>query len=188
MDRHVTEFFPQLFGKGEYYGKRLGVDAYSFEGCIAFGDRQYDDMRQLAFSNRPLPEGFFASYIGEHEQVVQIIESIRQDSGRMYSANLPNTGQVPNFPADAIIESPAVAEGGGLRPVTLEPLPSGIVGTLATRLQWVETIVEAALEGSREKFVQALLLDGAVDSVETAYALADDLLRAQAKYLPQFRG
>jgi alpha-galactosidase/6-phospho-beta-glucosidase family protein len=50
----------------------------------------------------------------------------------------------------------------------------------------VETTVEAALEGSHKKFVQALLIDGAVKSVETAYRLADDLLEAQKEYLPQF--
>ncbi len=63
----------------------------------------------------------------------------------------------------------------------------GIAGTLATRLQWVDTVVEAALEGSREKFVQALLIDGVVKSVDVAYRLGDDLLQAQAEYLPQFR-
>lgn len=57
---------------------------------------------------------------------------------------------------------------------------------LANRFQWVELTVEAALEGSRDKFVQALLIDGAVRSVETAYRLADDLLAAQKEYLPQF--
>ena len=40
---------------------------------------------------------------------------------------------------------------------------------------------------SREKFVQALVLDGAVPSLEVAGALADDLLQTQAAHLPQFR-
>jgi alpha-galactosidase/6-phospho-beta-glucosidase family protein len=57
---------------------------------------------------------------------------------------------------------------------------------LTTRYQWVETIVEAALEGSRTKFVQALVLDGATTSIEQAMALADELLAAQVHYLPQF--
>ena len=75
----------------------------------------------------------------------------------------------------------------GLRAIALGSLPSGIVGTLATRYQWVETIVEAALERSRDKFIQALILDGAVSGVEQAVALADDLLQAQAAYLPGWR-
>jgi alpha-galactosidase/6-phospho-beta-glucosidase family protein len=49
---------------------------------------------------------------------------------------------------------------------------------------WAETVVDAALEGSRAKFVQALILDGYVSSLEQAATLADDLLAAQAAYLP----
>src|SRR5262245_10567058 len=41
LDRHVTEFFPQFFADGRYYGKTLGVDAFSFEKTIARGDETY---------------------------------------------------------------------------------------------------------------------------------------------------
>jgi len=188
LDRHVTEFFPQFFAGGRYYGKTLGVDAYSFEDTIAHGDQAYNEMRELALSDRPLAEDYFRRIGGEHEQVIEIIESIRRDAGRIYSANLPNRGQVPNLPGQAIIECPAIAEGSGLRAISQPPLPAGIVGTLATRLAWVETVVEAALDGSRDKFIQALVLDGAVDSLETATSLADELLAAHAGFLPQFSG
>ena len=188
LDRHVTEFFPQFFRDGTYYGKRLGVDAYSFEQTIADGDRRYAEMREQALSDRPLPPDYFERTGGEHEQVTAIIESIRSDAGELYSANLPNRGQVPNLPDEAILESPALADASGLHPVAQPPLPSGIVGTLATRLAWVETVVEAALEGRREKFIQALVIDGSADSMETATALADELLAAHAEYLPQFAG
>ena len=77
-----------------------------------------------------------------------------------------------------------MADGSGLRAIAQRPLPSALVGTLATRYMWVETVVEAALEGSRDKFVQALVLDGAAGSMEMAHALADELLAAQAEHLP----
>jgi len=187
LDRHVTEFFPWLFPKGEYYGKTLGVDVYSVEETIARGDAIYAEMQAQAFAEGPLPEGYFQRLGGEHEQVMDIIASIRTDAGRIYSVNLPNRGQVPNLPGEAIVESPAIADAGGIRPIAQPPLPPGIVGTLATRLAWVETVVDAALQGSRAQFVQALLLDGAVTSIDQAESLADALLRAQAEYLPQFR-
>lgn len=186
LDRHITEFFPQFFANGSYFGKCLGVDAYSFENTIAYGDKIYAAMRDDAFSDKPLSEDFFTHLSGEHEQVMEIIESIRNDAGRVYSANLPNIGQLPDLPRDVVVESPAVADGGGLRAIMQPPLPAAIAGTLATRLLWQETIVDAALEGSREKFIQALVLDGAVSSVDMATALADDLLKAHAPYLPQF--
>ena len=183
LDRHVTEFFPQFFAQGRYYGKTLGVDAYSFEETIARGDRIHDEMREYALSPEPLPEDYFKRRSGEHEQVLDIIQSIRQDAGRVFSVNLPNRGQVPNLPLEAIVESPAVVDAAGVKPIAQRRLPPGIAGTLATRLAWVETVVEAALEKSRAKFIQALILDGAVSSLGMAEQLADELLAAQAEYL-----
>jgi alpha-galactosidase/6-phospho-beta-glucosidase family protein len=49
-------------------------------------------------------------------------------------------------------------------------------------------VVEAALEHSRTKFVDALILDGGVKSPDMAAALADELLEAQQTYLPQIIG
>jgi alpha-galactosidase len=184
LDRHVCEFFPQFFARGEYYGKTLGVDAYSFEQTIAHGDQVYEEMRRMALSDTPMGDAARKRRGGEHEQVTDIIAAIRTGRSEVYSANLPNTGQVANLPPEAVIESPAVTDGGGLRAIAQRPLPTGVAGTLATRFQWVETVVEAALEGSREKFIQALVLDGAVGSLETAASLADDLLAAHAAYLP----
>jgi alpha-galactosidase/6-phospho-beta-glucosidase family protein len=75
-----------------------------------------------------------------------------------------------------------------MKPIARRPLPSGVAGTLASRLHWVETVVEAAMKGSRQKFIQALVLDGWVSSVRMAEQLADELLAAHAKHLPQFDG
>ncbi len=187
-DRHITEFFPHLFsGKGGFFGKTLGVDAFSFERCIEGGNSIFEHMKELALSPEPLPADYFDKCGGEHEQVTELIESVRANACRRYNANLPNTGQIPNLPNDAVVECPALAGSDGLKPVQTKPLPAGILGTLVNRFQWVEVTVEAALEGSREKFVQALLVDGAVKSIEMAYRLADELLAAQKQYLPQFK-
>jgi alpha-galactosidase len=187
LDRHVTEFFPQFFRDGLYYGRTLGVDAFSFEETIAEGDSAFEHMREDAYSPRTLDAAYFDCLSGEHEQVVEIVDAIRQERRSLFSANLPNTGQAPNLPRDCIVEGPAVADGSGLRAIAQPPLPAALAGTLATRYQWVETIVEAALEGSRAKFTQALVIDGAVDSLESAASLAGDLLAAHAEHLPWVR-
>jgi alpha-galactosidase len=183
LDRHVCEFFPQFFRAGSYYGKTLGVDEFSFEGTIATGDRIYAEMEQDAFAAGPLGADYFERCGGEHEQVIEIIQSIRANRHKIYAANLPNTGQVSNLPLGAVIEAPAVTDARGLHPLQLPPLSTAVAGTLATRFQWVEATVEAALEKSRDKFIQALILDGAVSTPDMAAALADDLLAAQAEYL-----
>jgi alpha-galactosidase len=183
LDRHVTEFFPQFFRDGVYWHKRLGIDAFSFEGTIADGDDTFAEMSAVAMDNAPLPPGYLAQFSGEHEQVMDIIRAVRTNANLTVSANLPNTGQAPSLPHAAIVEGPAVVDAFGVRALAQPALPAAIAGTLATRYQWVETIVEAALERSREKFVQSLVLDGAVSSIDQAAALADDLLAAHAQFL-----
>ncbi len=150
------------------------------------GDNAYEEMREIAFADAPLPDDYLVRLSGEHEQALDILQAIRGDRGTIFSANLPNKGQVPNLPLDAIVEAPAIATSEGLQHVMQPALAPAIAGTLATRYQWVETIVDAALEGSRAKFIEALVLDGATASIEQATALADELLAAQAQYLPQF--
>ncbi len=189
-DGHVLEFFPSLFPTGEFGGKKIGVAWHPFERIITWGDGIYDEMREKAFSKKPLEDDYFEKIAGEgeQEQCIDIIESIRLDKGEIFSANLPNSGQAPNLPPEAVLEAPTMATAAGMKPIAQRPLPPGITGTLATRLQWVETVIEAALEGSRQKFIQALVLDGWVKSVDMAAQLADELLAAQAAHLPQFAG
>jgi alpha-galactosidase len=187
MDRHVTEFFPQLFRSGSYYSKTLGLDEFSFEGTIAAGDRIYDQMAAEASSPNSLPASYFDRQGGEQEQVVEILKAIRDNQPRLFFANLPNQGQAPNLPMGAVVETPAVTDGRGIHPLQQQPLPTAAAGALATRFAWVETITEAALEGSRDKFIQALILDGAVSSPDIAVRLADDLIAAQQAYLPEMK-
>jgi alpha-galactosidase len=189
LDRHVVEFFPHMFGsKNGYYGKTLGVDCFGFEDVIERGDRIYAEMGDLANGTKPISDKDLKGAEGEHEQVLDIVESIRSGNGARYSANIPNNGQISSLPDDAVIECPCIATTDGLVPIGKADFPAVLAGTLASRFQWVELVVAAALEGSRQKFIQALLVDGSVLTLDTAERLADALLSVQSEYLPRFRG
>ena len=154
-----------------------------WQGTIEAGDRIYAEMRSDALSAGPLAEGYFEKHAGEQEQVIEIIRAIRSNRQMAFFANLPNQGQAPNLPAGAIVETPAITSGSGIHAIAQKALPPAAVGVLAGRFAWVEATVEAALEGSRDKFIQALILDGAVQSPDMAVRLADELLAAQAGFL-----
>jgi len=186
-DSHVSEFFPQFFREGNYYGKKIGKDAFVIQNTIDRGDANYREMLEIANSDQAIPEDWFARASGEHEQVIEMLDSVETDAARVYSANVPNQGQVPNLPLDAVIECPVLMNATGAHAVAQPPLPSGIAGVLAQRIACAETTVDAALTGDRDLFAQALVLDGSVSSIEIARALADDFLTAHAEHLPQFR-
>lgn len=185
-DRHVTEFFPERFPQGRYYGKTLGIDAYSHEKTIEWGDQEYADMRAQALGEKPLDEWLFERAEGEHEQLTDILRALAQDSRRVFNVNLPNRGAVPNLPAAAILELPAAATASGLRPLQLLDFPEPLAAIVTRKLSAVTLTVEAALTGSRALVVEALLADGAVADAVVAAQLADELIQAHQQYLPQF--
>ncbi len=83
--------------------------------------------------------------------------------------------------------TPELANAEGLRHIAQPPLPGGPAGTLATRYQWVERIVETALEGNGDTFILALVIDGATESIEHAPRLATELLDTHAQHLPWYQ-
>ncbi len=183
-DWHVLEFFPHLMrGRNRYFGMTQGWQMAQYRGQR---HETYERMQEQAFSSAPLPEDYLEGIPGVQEYSVDMLYSVRRDTGTVYSTNLPNRGRIPELPDECIIEAPAMATAGGLRPLTQPPLSPGLLGILATRFQWVEVTVEAAIEGSRDKVVQALILDGAVDSYDNAELLADELIAAHPQHLPQF--
>lgn len=185
-DRHVVEFFPQRFPGGKYYGRTLGVDCFSMENTIAGGDRTYERMRAQALGDEPLDESALDRTAGEHEQLLAILHSLRRDDRRVYAANLPNHGAVPNLPDDAILEIPAVATATGLRSMQIPDFPDTLAALLIPKIAAASLTVDAALSGDRKMFVEALLADGSVTDPKVARKLADELLEAHRQYLPNF--
>ena len=186
LDRHITEFYPERFPHGQYYGRTLGINAYSIDGRIALGDTWFDEMLAVARSPDPLPTSFFENVPGESEQLVEMMQSLLRDKRHVYSVNMPNGGAVPGLPAQAILELPAAAGAVGFTPLQSPALPPALTAKLLSKIAAVEVTVEAALTGSFDLFVEALLTDGTVSDPDKAVALARDLIEAHRAHLPQF--
>ena len=79
-----------------------------------------------------------------------------------------------------------MASKAGCLPIGLPPVPPGIAAWITEALFGVEITVDAAIQGDRKLFVQALLYDRCVPDLKTAEALADDLLAAHRGDLGRF--
>ena len=128
----------------------------------------FAEMRADALSPEPLTEAIFTGTAVNRNKLSRSSRPFKIINHKVFFANLPNTGQAPNLPLHVVVETPAVTDGRGIHAIQQKPLPTAAAGALATRFAWVETVTEAALEGSREKFIQALILDGAVSSPDIA--------------------
>lgn len=185
-DRHVTEFFPTRFGYGTYYGKTLGIDAYSLPEILQWGEQRYQTMRREAEGDQPLDPTIFERSSGDQEQLIEIIRSIDGDTRQTFSINIPNEGEAPAMARGAVLEIPGIATARGLRPMAVPDLATSLVAILSARLVAVDLLIEAAMQGRRDLVIEALLADGAVTDPTRAERLADRYLDAQSRYLPNF--
>lgn len=186
MDRHAVEFYPERFPGGAYCGHRLGREAFPIDERIALGDKWFAEMLAIANSDEPLPPIYYENVPGESEQLVEIMHSLLRDERKVFSVNLPNEGQAPYLPKGAIIECNAAAIGGGFAPVMADDLPPALIAKLQSKISAIEITVDAALSGSRELMLEALLADGAIGDPDMARSLRDDLIDAHRAHLPQF--
>lgn len=185
-DRHVTEFFTEFFPGGSYYGKKLGHDAYSFEGTINWGDRIYADTIKAARSPEPLGEEFFAHFHGEHEQLMDIINSTERNLRNIFYMNVQNCGTIPNLPDWAVVEMPAVAGANGPKPIYLDNFPDVLAGFTMRFLSVIEIAVDAALKGDRMLMEEAILSGGYISDRAAVHKMVEELIAVHKAYLPQF--
>lgn len=184
-DRHITEFMTEQFPGGAYYGRTLGVNAYSFEGTISSGDKIHEHMMQVGNSPEPIDEEYFKHIHGEHELLMDIINAMEHDSRKVFSVNLPNRGAVTNLPYDAVLELPAIATADGFRPIQINDFPQSLAGYVLKALNIFELTVDAALQCDRNLFIEAILAGGYLPDRKKVESMVDELMQAQAQYLPR---
>lgn len=183
-DRHITEFFTEYFPNGKYFGRVLGHDAFSFEKTIEMGDKIHDDIMKTAYSPEPLGEEFFTHFHGEHEQLMDIINSIELDLRETYYMNVQNNGAIPNLPSWAVVEMPAIATATGPKPMMLDNFPDTLASFITRFLSVIEITVDASLNGDRRLMEEAILAGGYITDRNAVRSMVDDLLIAQKEYLP----
>lgn len=100
------------------------------------------------------------------------------------AVNVPNASYVPGLPDGVVVEVPATADGSGLHPRQMRPLPEGILALLRTQTSINRLLVDAFAAGSRRPLLQALLLDPTTESYGQSVNLINEMCRLQENVLP----
>jgi alpha-galactosidase len=180
-DRHLVEFFPGFLTEESGWGKRWGVALTTIADRERDAGNYREELERLGAATEVprTPSG---------EMVAPIIDSFVRGKRRALPLNLPNAGQAPDLPADAVVEAMCIADGDGLRGRDEVAAPPLLAEWLRRIVSSQEVTVDAALTGDRRKVVDAMLLDplagrGDFDQVER---MANEMLAATAQWLPQF--
>ena len=123
------------------------------------------------------------------EHASYILEAL--ETGRIYRGhfNVRNNGVVANLPADAIVESPGFVDRFGINMVAGIVLPEACAATCIASINVQRMAVHAAVAGDVELLKQSVLHDplvGAICTPEEVWQMVDEMLVAQARWLPQY--
>jgi len=181
---HHAEYNPWFIGKGD------SVDRFH----IPIGEylRRVDrNLAEYAETKRRLAarEPFEIEQSGEYAAV--IVHAITTGERQRIVANVMNDGLVPNLAGNACVEVPADVDRTGVHPTAVAPLPLQCAAYIHPAIDAQALTVHAALERDRDAVYHAVLQDPIVQSrltLEQAWRMTDDLITAEAEWLPAWLG
>ena len=90
------------------------------------------------------------------------------------------------MPRGEIVESSALVGAFGALPLAAGDLPDAVLPMTEMLARSRKLAVDAALSGDRDTLLYSLMADPLVDSLPQAQPMMDEMLAAQAQWLPQF--
>lgn len=119
-----------------------------------------------------------------------IIEAL--ETGRIYRGhfNVINNGAITNLPNDCVVEVPSYVDRNGVGIPVLGDLPIGCAAVCNASVSVQRLAVEAAVNADVMLLKQAMMMDpltGAVCTPPEISQMTDEMLIAQAQWLPQYQ-
>jgi alpha-galactosidase len=131
------------------------------------------------------------TYERSEEHGSYIIEGL--ETGRMYRGhfNVINHGHITNLPDGCVVEIPGYVDRTGINMPVVGDLPMACAATCSVTAHVQQMGMLAAVHGDVTLLKQAMLHDplvGAVCNPEEVWQMTDEMLVAQARWLPNYAG
>ena len=182
---HHAEYNPWFIPKGQVEPFNIPIGEYL--------SRVANNLGEYAETRRKLDVGepFEIEMSGEYAAV--IVHAMTTGTPARIVANVPNDGGrlIANLAAGACVEVPALVDGLGVHPVAVGPLPPQCAAYTRPAVDCQELTVEAALTEDRDLVYHAVLTDPQVQaalSLDEAWRMTDELIAAEAEWLPGWLG
>ncbi len=111
---------------------------------------------------------------------------MRGDPTPFPAIDVVNDGAISNISREVIVEVPGVIAPDAVYPMRVGALPEQVAPICDLNGRIMNLIADAAAAGSKEKALQALLLDPFVHDLTKAKAMLDDILSYNARYETRF--
>jgi alpha-galactosidase len=171
-DDHIGEYLP--------YGWEAGEEGYNFEADEQNREYTKRDVAERLAGRRGWEDWLHVS----GERGVDVITGILHNKKHVIESGIVyNRGAIANLPYDSAVEVPVAVDAGGLKPVALGDLPAPLARILMQQTMAQQMAVEAAVYGSKEMALQALLFAPVTNSMDAAVKLLDELWEHNRQYI-----
>ena len=124
-----------------------------------------------------------------HEYASTIIDAHLHDNPSVIYGSVPNTRLIPNLSETGVVEVAVLVDKRGYTPTYFGPLPEQLAALCRSHMAVYELCVSGILNKDRESIIHAMMLDplsAAVCSPEEIRSMAEELLKAEKKFIPEW--
>ncbi|WP_026892155.1 family 4 glycosyl hydrolase [Lacrimispora aerotolerans] len=182
-DRHLAEFMPG----DEYLKNPETTKSWKFN-LTTVAWRKEDLKTRLEKSHRLVTGEEKIELKPSGEEGILLIKSLCGLERTISNVNIPNTYlQIPNLPADAIVETNAAFDRDSIKPIVAGAIPENVLELIKPHVDNHERILNAALTCDRSLVYDAFLADPLVKgraTEEEIKTLVDDMIANTMTYLP----
>lgn len=181
---HLGEYVPYFRTTEERRKKYCEPRWFYLEICRERWKPHYEHIRRQIRGEEPI------EIRRSHEYGIDIIYSMETGSPSRINANAENDGLITNLPHGCCVEVPCIVDKGGVHPCYVGDLPPQCAALNRTNINVQELAVKAALEGDRTAALQAVMFDpltSAVLTPERIEEMVNEMFRAEASFLPEFK-
>lgn len=120
------------------------------------------------------------------EPILALINALENDKNECHIVDVPNNGCVEGFKENMVIEMPARINSSGATPMPIKKISPEARGLMQSIKAYEELTIDAAIHGSYEKALRALLAHPLTMSFEIVKPMLDDILFANKEFLPDY--
>ena len=121
------------------------------------------------------------------EVAINLVNSIYNNIGDVQVVNTKNNGAIPFMGDDDVVEVSAIIDRDGAHPIKTTFENEHIKSYMLMMKAYEKHSVRAALTGSVDEAMRALLINPLVFDYKKAYPCFQELLEVHQQYLPQFK-
>ncbi len=107
-----------------------------------------------------------------------LMRDLKKGNGKVHIVNTRNSGAVENLPQDYVLEIPTTTRGGRVFPISIGKGNEFALAYIHTIKMYERLTIEAYMERSRRKAIEALLIHPLGPGAERVRELLDELIEA----------